>query len=101
MIVHNITIKVDPQIEKEWVDWQKQVSIPEVMATGLFNDHKFFKLLEPDESESATYVIQYFTSSIDQYKKYISEFASSLSEKAFAKWRDQFISFHTVMQTVN
>jgi len=101
MIVYNSTVKIDPQIEKEWIDWQKNVHIPEVLGTGLFEDHKFFRLLDQDVAEGNTYVIQYFSSSIDHYKKYMREFAASLNEKAFAKWRDQFISFHTVMEIVN
>ena len=93
--------KVDPQIEKEWIDWQKNVHIPEVMATRLFTGYKFFRLLEQDESEGITYVIQYFSSSVDHYRKYHEEFAESLNEKALAKWGDRFISFHTVMKIVN
>ena len=94
-------LEPDPQIEKEWVEWQKNERIPEVMATGLFTDYKFFRLLEQDETEGITYVVQYFSSSIDNYKKYIDEFASLLNERSFAKWSDQFISFHTVMKIVN
>jgi Domain of unknown function (DUF4286) len=101
MIVLNITTSVDPSIEKEWVEWQKKEHIPEVMATGLFRDYKFFRLLEQDETEGITYVIQYFSSSIENYKKYIDEFAILLNETSFAKWSDQFISFHTVMEIVN
>jgi hypothetical protein len=71
------------------------------MATGLFSDYKFFRLLEQDETEGVTYVIQYFSSSIEYYKKYITEFETLLNEKSFAKWRDQFVSFHTVMEIVN
>jgi hypothetical protein len=100
-IVYNATIKIDPQIEKEWVDWQKKEHIPEVMATGLFIDYKFFHLLEQDEEEGITYVIQYFSASIKHYQEYIEEFATSLSKKAFEKWSDQFISFHTLMEIVN
>ena len=101
MIVYNTTIKIDPQIEKEWIAWQKNKHIPEVMATGLFSDYKFFRLLEQDDTEGVTYVIQYFSSSIEHYKRYIDEFAKLLDEKSFAKWSDQFISFHTVMEIVN
>jgi hypothetical protein len=101
MIVYNTTIKIDPQIEKEWINWQKNEHIPEVMEAGLFTDYKFFRLLDQDEADGITYVIQYFGSSIHQYKKYIEEFAVQLNEKAFAKWGDQFISFHTVMEIVN
>lgn len=101
MVVHNITIKVDPQIEKEWIEWQKNEHIPDVMATGLFSDYRFFRLLEQDETEGITYVIQYLSSSILQYKKFIEEFAASLNQKALSKWKDQFISFDTVMEAVN
>jgi len=101
MIVYNTTIKIDPQIAKQWIDWQKNDHIPEVMATGLFSDHQIFRLLDQDEADGITYVIQYFASSIDHYKKYMAEFATLLSEKSFAKWNDQFISFHTVMEIVH
>jgi len=100
-IVYNTTTKIDPQIEKEWIDWQKNEHIPEVLATGLFGDYKFFRLLEQDEIEGITYVIQYFSSSLENYKKYIEEFATSLNEKCLRKWSDQFISFHSVMEIVN
>jgi len=48
MIVYNVTIKVDPQIEKDWIKWQKSENIPEIMATGLFSEYKFYRLLEQD-----------------------------------------------------
>jgi len=100
-IVYNTTIKIDPQIEKEWIDWQKNEHIPEIMATGLFSDFKFFRLLEQDETAGPTYVVQYFSLSIEHYKKFINEFATLLSKKSFAKWSHQFISFHTVIEIVN
>lgn len=101
MICYNVTVKIDPQIETDWVKWQKEEHIPEVMATGLFNEFKFFKLLEQDETEGVTYVVQYFSPSIEDYTRYIKEFAAELREKAFAKWQHQFIAFRTVMKLVN
>lgn len=101
MIVYNITMKVDPTIEKEWIEWQRQEHIPEIMATGLFTENKFFHLLEQDDKDGITYVIQYFTTSIENYKQYIKKFAPSLREKALKKWGDKFIAFRTLMQVVN
>jgi len=101
MIVYNITSKIEPQIEKDWIDWQKNENIPEVMATGIFTEYKFFRLLEEDEAEGPTYVIQYFASSIDHYKKYIDDFATLFSERSFVKWSNRFVSFHTVMEIVH
>jgi hypothetical protein len=101
MIVYNITIKIDPHIENEWVNWQREEHIPEVLATGLFTDHKLFRLLEQDEADGITYVIQYYTPSLANYKKYIEEFATTLRKKAFERWKNQFIAFRTVMEIVN
>jgi hypothetical protein len=101
MIVYNITIKIDPAINDEWIDWQKKEHIPEIMSTGLFNDHKFFKLLEQDETEGLTYVIQYFTSIRGNYDEYIKKFAPLLRQKALEKWGEKFVAFRTVMEVVH
>lgn len=101
MIVYNITIKIPPAVEQDWIEWQKREHIPEVMATGLFTEYKFFRLLEQDESEGITYVVQYFSDSFENYEKYIEKHAPLLRDKVLKKWGDQFIAFRTVMQVVN
>ena len=40
----------------------KEEHIPEVMSSGQFSDYKFFRLLEQDETDGVTYIIQYFSS---------------------------------------
>jgi hypothetical protein len=101
MICYNITIKVDPAVEKEWVEWQTREHIPEVMSTGLFTEFRFYKLLEQDENEGITYVVQFFSTSVENYNTYINQFAPKLREKAFTKWKQKFIALRTVMQLVN
>ena len=100
MYVYNITIKIDPQIEADWIKWQKEEHIPEIMATGLFSEYRFFRLLEQDETDGLTYIVQYFTSSLEQYKKYIEEFAPITRNNAIKKWGDRFVAFRTVMQSI-
>lgn len=100
MIAYNITMKIDPKIEKEWIQWQREEHIPEIMATGLFTENKFFRLLEQDETEGITYVIQYFVPSMEAYNRYIELYAPLLRKKASDKWHDQFVGFRTVMQVV-
>ena len=100
MFIYNITTKVSDAISDEWVKWQRQEHIPEIMSTHLFEEHKFFRLLEQDDSEGPTFVIQYFTPLKENYDKYIKEFASQLREKAFKKWGNQFIAFRSLLQSV-
>jgi hypothetical protein len=101
MIVYNITIKIDPAIEEAWLQWQHQEHIPDIMASGQFSQWKMFRLLEQDDADGLTFVIQYFAPTIENYLMYIAEFAPVLRQKAFNKWGDRFLAFHTVMQAVN
>jgi hypothetical protein len=101
MIVYNITIKIVPEIEEEWVRWQKKEHIPNVMSSGQFTDYKFYRLLEQNEPDGITYVVQYFAFSFENYNRYINETAPLLRQKALDKWGNQFIAFRTVMQVVH
>lgn len=100
MIVYNITMKIDPEIKTEWLEWQKSEHIPDVMATGLFTSYNFFHLLNQDETDGITYVIQYFASSIENYDHYIKNFALQLRQKALEKWKDGIVAFRSVMEFV-
>lgn len=101
MLVYNITIKIIHAIETDWVNWQKQEHIPEIMATGLFTDYRFYKLLEVEETDGLTYVVQYFAATKLAYEQYIELYAPTLRKKSLDKWGNQFIAFRTIMQHVH
>lgn len=101
MIVYNVTTKILPHIHEKWLLWQTHEHIPEMMATGLFDSYKLYRLLEQDESEGITFTIQYFTSSWQRYRQYVDACSASMRKKAADKWGDQCIAFRTVMQLVN
>jgi hypothetical protein len=100
MFVYNITTKVNRDIINDWLKWQKEENIPEMMSSELFTGYKFFQLLEQDDSEGATYVVQFFSETEENYKRYIDEFAPRLRENTFKKWGDQFVAFRSLMRVV-
>ena len=100
MIVYNITCKVRWDILEAWLGWQLGEQIPAILATGLFDDHRFFRLLEQDEEEGPTFVIQYFTSSRERYQRFNVEFAPGLRQAGWDKWGDGSIAYHTLMESV-
>jgi hypothetical protein len=100
MLVYNITIKVHHTIANEWLVWQMEEHIPDVMASCQFKAYSFYKLLEQDEQEGPTYVVQYFAESKEQYMCYINQYADLLRKKAIDKWGDKFIAFRTIMESV-
>jgi len=101
MIVYNTTMKIDKDIHDTWMQWMKDEHIPGTLASGLFTGYKLFRLLDQDETDGITYVLQYFLERYDDYKNYLNKFHHPLQQKAFSKWGNRYISFHTVMTDVH
>jgi hypothetical protein len=101
MIVYNVTTKVTQVISQSWLQWIKEVVIPSMISTGCFTHATAMKLLEIDDSEGPTYVIQYFAESISLYNNYIDKHATHMRQQTIAKWGDQFIAFRSVMQVIH
>jgi hypothetical protein len=101
MIVYNITIKITSEIEADWLHWQKQEHIPEVMATGNFTHFHFYRLLQQEDDDGLTFIVQFFANSIEQYQQYIDNNAGHLRQKTMDRWGNRFIAFRTIMQVVD
>ena len=100
MIIYNVTIKVEPGIAREWLQWMKELHIPEVMATGCFKHYRIVQLLEQDDAEGPTYAIQYEAGSMEDYERYISHFADGLRQQSTTRWGGRFIAFRSLMRVV-
>ena len=100
MITYNITVKVSAAIASDWVLWQKETHMPEVLSTGCFTHAQMLELLEVDNEEGPTYVVQFFAESKAQYNLYHEKFAAELRQKSFDRWGNQFIAFRSVMKLV-
>jgi hypothetical protein len=100
MIVYNITCKVRWNILDAWLAWQLEEQIPAMMATGFFDGNRIYRLLEQEEEEGPTFVLQYQTSSRERYRQFVIEYAPAMLQAGWDKWGDGFIAFRTLMESV-
>lgn len=100
MIIYNVTVNVDKEAEESWLEWMKEVHIPDILATGYFHEHKMMRLLNETENEGETYAIQYFTDELDKLEKYMTEEAPRLRDEHINKFQDKCLSFRTFLETV-
>lgn len=100
MILYNVTIKVEPAINEEWVKWMKEEHIPELMETGLFVDSRLMQILELDDTDGITYAAQYYCEGIDQYNEYIDKHAPRLRQAGIDRFGEQFVAFRTIMKLI-
>lgn len=99
MILYNVTISLDPTIEKEWLSWMREVHIPNVMATKKFVDHKIFRLMNEVEG-GRTYAIQYFALDHTDIHSYQQEHAERLQAEAKNKFGEKALAFRTLLEEV-
>ena len=78
----------------------KSVHIPEVLETGIFSEHKFYRLLHDSEDGSTNYCIQYFTESMDRMMEYERKHAALLRSKTQERYKDKAIAFRTLLETI-
>ncbi len=101
MIVYNVTTKVTPAIQQQWLQWIKEEHIPDIINTGCFTNATVLQLLETDDSEGSTFTVQYFAESKALYNNYMEKHAAIMRQKAFDKWGNQFIAFRSLMQVIH
>ena len=100
MILYNVTVAIDKKVETEWIAWMKQIHIPEVMETNQFEESKFFKVLNTEDTEASSYSVQYFATEMTNLQMYMAAFAPELQQKALLKFPNQIAAFRTLLQSV-
>jgi|SRR5690606_641184 len=100
MVIYNVTIKVKPEVADQWLGWMKEEHLSQMLATGLFVNHRMARLLDQEEDEGITFVVQYECKSLDDYEAYLSNFADEMRQKGLTKFGDQFIAFRTLMEII-
>jgi Domain of unknown function (DUF4286) len=101
MIVLNSTILPDWSIAEEWLAWLRQEHIPLVMASGVFERHSLYQLLDQPDEQGPTYVLQLFAPSQENYQSYLLGYADLHHQRALARWGNRFVMYRTVMQRVD
>jgi hypothetical protein len=101
MIIYSVTVNIDFDIENEWVEWMKNTHIPDVLNTGMFLEHRMSKVLSVQSDETGvTYNIQYTCRSMNDYEKYLNEFADELQKEHSEKYANKFAAFRTLLELV-
>jgi len=101
MIIYNVTIKVTPDIAGEYLQWLQEEHLQEMMQTGLFSSYRLCRLLEPEDPEGATYVVQYHCDSIENYKSYVDEHSQRMRQKGLDKFGNKMVAFRTIMELLH
>jgi len=96
MILYNITVSVNLECTKEWLEYMINEHIPEVMNTGHFRDYKLCRV-QGDEQGGETYAVQYLAFSADAFNAYNTNCAPAIQADFLKKWGSKAAVFRTIL----
>lgn len=102
MIVYRVTVTIQKEIEDSWLKYMKDEHIKDVMNTGYFSEWKLQKQILPkDSAADATYVIEYYALSFQQYQSYAEKEATRLQNEHSLKFSGKFTASRTLFEILN
>ena len=99
MTIYSVTIAIQASIESEWVEWMKNVHVPDVLKTGCFSECRIHKSVGAGADEP-TYVLQYSCSSLEEYHRYRDNFAPALQKEHSDRFSGRFRGSRQVMEEI-
>ena len=100
MIIYNVTVKIDLDVHEEWLQWMKEVHIPDVLNTGLFTACKVLRVLSLDEADGKTYAFQYHCPSMKDLHQYQSKYAKDLQADHTNRYEGKFVAIRSLMEEI-
>ena len=100
MVVYNVTVKIDNAVKDEWLQWMRQVHVPEVMATGCFLSYRINRVVSMDDTDGETYAFQYLCQSMATLHQYHIHHAPALQKAHADRYKDQYVAFRTVLEVI-
>ncbi len=91
---------MDLDVHDQWLQWMKATHIPDVMATGLFLDHRMCRVLAEDEG-GITYAVQYTCADMATYERYRAEHAPRLQAETEKQFGGKFVAFRTLLEVIH
>ena len=101
MIIYNVTVKINNDVHDDWLNWMKNVHIPDVMKTTLFTSHQLARVLGQDDEDGTTYAIQYTCENMKTLQMYSSRFAPTLQKEHHQRYEGKYVAFRTLLEIVN
>jgi len=100
MILYNETVNIDNTVAEEWLQWIKEVHIPDVMGTGYFLRNQICRLMDEVDNGGTTYAVQYTCRSLQDLEEYQRDHAPEIQERHMKRYEGKYVIFSTLLEVV-
>jgi hypothetical protein len=99
MILYNVTVSIDPAVEEDWLTWMRSTHIPDVMATGCFEESRISRV-QGEEEGGLTYAITYLAADELALSSYQKDHAPRLQKEHKERYEGRFAAFRTLLTVI-
>ena len=96
MIIYQVKIKIEEEVEKEWLHWMKTAHVPDVLATGVVLSAQVLR----SEDQERTYYFNYHFSSKQQYQIYHEKFGPKLKADTQQLYGGRFQASRQILEMI-
>jgi hypothetical protein len=100
MIIYNVTVNVDRDVHEMWLAWMRNTHLPDVMATGHFQEARICRVLSEGDS-GVTYAVQYTCKDMADYERYIADHAERLRAESEKYYGVKAVAFRTLLEVLH
>ncbi|MGM5631802.1 DUF4286 family protein [Apibacter raozihei] len=100
MIIYSESFHVEHTIEKDWIQWFKEVYIPKIYQTQKFKKSVFTKVISHPEETGNTYSIQLYADTKEKLNEYYKEDSQEVHQLIFSRFGNQILSFKTELEVI-
>jgi uncharacterized protein len=88
-VIYAVTVRIDPPLAAEWLEWMRTVHVPDVLATGCFRRCSIQQEAESG-GERITFVLEYLAASAQALERYQRDHAPALQQLHSARYAGRF-----------
>ncbi len=100
MILYNITFNVELDAVNDFKRYLQEKHIPSLSFGEDLVEHKFFRLLNVDESETITMTLQYFLKDMGTYNQHLVVIDRALKKEIYELYGEKVLYFCSVLEKI-
>ncbi|HMN05336.1 MAG TPA: DUF4286 family protein [Flavobacteriales bacterium] len=100
MIIYNVTVNVDKEVHEMWLAWMQHTHLPDVLATGHFQEARICRVLSEGDT-GFTYAVQYTCKDMAEYEQYIEHHADRLRAESEKYYGVKAVAFRTLLEVIH
>jgi len=101
MIIYVVNTTFKKEIRNEWLNWMKEVHIPDMLQTGYFTGAQIFSVILPARSgDEVSYTVQYTSDTYEKFMSYKVKEAKRMGKKVEEKFGASVVLERSLLESV-